>query len=203
MGFLGDVLVNGANRPRFGNALYGGFGRDFVTRDGQRVMLIALTGRQWSGLLRALDLAAEVAALEAETGADFTKDEGARFIHRLRLFPLFETAIGARALSELAPAFDSAGVTWGKYQSLYAAAHNDKRLFTANPMFEQIKHPSGQSYLAAGAPAAFSDEQRASVHPAPRIGAHTDEVLATLLGMSSSQIAALHDAGTVAGSSKT
>jgi 2-methylfumaryl-CoA isomerase len=202
MGFVGDVLVNGADRPRFGNAMYGGFGRDFVTRDGERVMLIALTAKQWAGLLRALDLSADVAALEAELGVTFA-DEGARFIHRSRLFPLFEPAIAARALSELAPAFDGAGVTWGRYQSLYAATHNDERLFTANPMFQQIKHPSGQSYLAAGAPAALSDEQRAAVLPAPRLGAHTDEVLATLLGMSSSQIAALHDAGTVAGSSKT
>jgi 2-methylfumaryl-CoA isomerase len=199
MGFVGDVLVNGQDRPRFGNALYGGFGRDFVTRDGQRVMLVALTGRQWNGLLRALNLGAQVATLEAETGADFAKDEGARFTHRRRLFPLFEAAIGARTLGELGPAFDEAGATWGQYQSLYAATHNDERLFTANPMFEQITHPSGHRYLAAGPPAALADEARMHVQRAPRLGEHTDEILATLLGLSGAQIAALHDSGTIAG----
>jgi len=34
--------------------------------------------------------------------------------------------------------------------------------------------------------------------PAPRLGEHTDEILSELLGMSSGEIAALHDARIVA-----
>lgn len=41
LGGIAEVLLEGANRPRLGNAVYGLFGRDFVTRDGVRTMLDA------------------------------------------------------------------------------------------------------------------------------------------------------------------
>ncbi len=47
LGYIGDVQVNGHARPALGNDLYGSFGRDFATADGRRVMIIALTPRQW------------------------------------------------------------------------------------------------------------------------------------------------------------
>jgi 2-methylfumaryl-CoA isomerase len=37
------------------------------------------------------------------------------------------------------------------------------------------------------------------VQPAPRLGQHTDEVLAEVLDMSGTEIGRLHDAGVVAG----
>jgi 2-methylfumaryl-CoA isomerase len=37
------------------------------------------------------------------------------------------------------------------------------------------------------------------VQAAPKLGAHTDQVLAEVLGMSAREIADLHDAGVVAG----
>jgi 2-methylfumaryl-CoA isomerase len=46
MGQVAEVLTAG-DRPRNGNALFGAFGRDFATADGQRVMVVAITGRQW------------------------------------------------------------------------------------------------------------------------------------------------------------
>ena len=38
-----------------------------------------------------------------------------------------------------------------------------------------------------------------SALPAPRLGAHTDEVLADILGLSAAAIGRLHDQGVVAG----
>src|SRR5438067_3735416 len=52
LGYIGDVQINGNARPAIGNDLYGSFGRDFVTADGRRVMIIALTPRQWRALGR-------------------------------------------------------------------------------------------------------------------------------------------------------
>ncbi|MEN9392711.1 MAG: hypothetical protein RLZZ104_1054, partial [Pseudomonadota bacterium] len=43
LGGLAEVLHSGANRPRLGNAVYGLFGRDFVTRDGVRTMIVVVT----------------------------------------------------------------------------------------------------------------------------------------------------------------
>jgi 2-methylfumaryl-CoA isomerase len=197
LGFAAEALLSG-DRGRLGNDLHGAFGRDFATADGGRVYLVAITPRQWRGLVQALGLAAGVAAVEAATGADFTADEGARFTHRARLFPLFEAAIARCTLAQLGPLLDAAGVTWGPYQTLAQAVAGDARLFTANPLFETIRHPSGLAYPAAGPAATLAAEPRGPVRAAPQLGADTDAVLAGLLGLDSGAIGRLHDAGIVA-----
>jgi len=198
-GMLAEVLTNGSDRPRMGNDLFGAFGRDFITADGQRVMVVAITPRQWSGLLKVLDLQVQVDALEAQLGVSFKQDEGARFIHRERLFPLFAAAFSRHDLATLQPAFDGAGVTWARYQSLHEAATSDARLFTANPMFQDVLHPSGLRYPASGPAASLPNTERAVLVPAPRLGEHTDEILAEWLHLSSAHIGQLHDRGIVAG----
>ena len=49
LGYIGEVCINDDERGRYGNYLYGAFGRDFATGDGKRIMLIALTAGQWRG----------------------------------------------------------------------------------------------------------------------------------------------------------
>ena len=197
LGFAAEALLHG-DRRRMGNDLFGAFGRDFGMGDGERIYLVAITPKQWRGLVAALALADEVAAIEAATGADFTADEGARFTHRARLFPLFRTAMAAQTLAELAPRLDAAGVTWGPYQTLAQAVHGDARLFTENPQFQTITHKSGLTYPAAGPAATLAGEARGAVRPAPQLGADTDDVLAEVLGLSSGTIGMLHDEGLVA-----
>jgi 2-methylfumaryl-CoA isomerase len=113
LGNIAEVATSGKDRPRYGNAMYGSFGRDFATADGQRMMIVAITQRQWLGLLTALDLQAEVAALERRHSVDFTKDEGARFIHREDLFEIVQRAVARRQFSELPELFEKLGVCWG------------------------------------------------------------------------------------------
>ena len=198
LGFTAEAMLTGHQRPRMGNDIFGAFGRDFTTRDGQTLMLLAITPKQWSKALEALGIAGEVGSLEAELGVSFTVDEGLRFTHRARLYPLFERAFAARTAAELAPAFDAGGVTWGAYQPLEAAL-DDPRLFKGNPVFQEVRHPSGLSYPAPGAMASIPQDARGAVRPAPRLGQHTDEILAEVLGMGEAEIARLHDAGVVAG----
>ncbi len=198
LGFTAETLLAGHQRPRMGNDIFGAFGRDFTTRDGQTLMLLAITPKQWSKALEVLGLAAQIAELEAELGVDFATDEGLRFTHRARLYPLFERAFAARTAAELTPAFDAGGVTWGAYQPLEKALE-DPRLYKDNPVFETVRHPSGLSYPAPGAMATLPRDRRGPVQPAPRLGQHTDEVLARVLEMSASEIGRLHDAGVVAG----
>lgn len=197
LGFAAEALLQG-DRGRLGNDLFGAFGRDFATADGLRIYLVAITPKQWRGLVAALGLGEAVAAVEAATGVDFTADEGARFTHRGLLFPLFEAAMAAQKLVELGPRLDAAGVTWGPYQTLAEAVHGDARLFTANPIFQTITHKSGLTYPAAGPAATLAGEPRGPVRPAPQLGADTDHVLGEVLGLSSSAIGALHDKGLVA-----
>lgn len=197
LGSVAEVLATG-DRPRMGNDLFGAFGRDFVTADARRLIVVAITPRQWSGLLATLDLTAAVAAIEAELGISFAQDEGLRFVHRARLFPLFEAAFAARDSSVLKPAFDAGGVTWGEYRTLHQAVTGDARLFTANPLFQTIRHPSGLTYPASGPAATLAGEPRRPLAPAPRLGEHSDQILAELLGLDSGAIGRLHDQGLVA-----
>lgn len=198
LGFTAETLLAGHQRPRMGNDIYGAFGRDFTTKDGQKLMLLAITPKQWSKALETLGIAGEAAAVEAELGVSFATDEGLRFTHRARLYPLFERAFAARTAADLTPAFDAGGVTWGAYQTLESALE-DPRLFKANPMFQDVAHPSGLSYPAPGAMATIPQDARGDVRPAPTLGQHTDEVLAEVLKMSDGEIARLHDAKIVAG----
>ncbi len=195
LGQIAEVLIGGHDRPRIGNALYGAFGRDFAARGGERLMVVAITARQWRNLIEVLGLADAVAALEAELGVAFAADEGLRFTWRDRLNPLFETAFASRSLSELGPLLDGAGVTYGAYQSLKAAVDGDAR-FAAS--LTEIDHPSGHRYPTPDFAAGVSGEIRTPPRAAPRLGQHTDEVLSQRLGLASAEIARLHDQGLVA-----
>jgi 2-methylfumaryl-CoA isomerase len=190
------VLYAGANRERLGNAVYGFFGRDFVTADGVRLMIIAITPPQWIALLKVLDIGAEVAAIEAERGVSLTRDEGLRFVHRDVLFPLVEAKVAQWDYAALAAALDKAGGCYGPYRTMLEAAR-DPTLVGENPIFGRSANPSGFDYPAAGAFATLPTLERGPPEPAPRLGQHSEEVLAERLGLSSGAIGALIDAGTV------
>ena len=198
MGMIAEVLTNG-DRPRFGNALYGAFGRDFATLDGERVMIVAITAKQWSGLLAALELEAAVAEVESARQMTFAGNEGTRFEHRDALFPLFEKAVAARTLAEVKSRFDARGVCWSPYRTLASALEREARFSLDRPLFTVLEHPSGVRYPAPGAAATIPESVRHPASRAPRLGEHTDEVLGEVLLMSPVEIAALHDEGIVRG----
>lgn len=194
LGSLAEVIVTGTDRPRLGNTVYGLFGRDFVTRDGVRIMIVVVTHRQWANLLHVLGLADAVAAIEVARRCSFARDDGLRYRHRDALFPLFEAAIGARAHAELASACDAAGIIHSAYRTMADAA-NDPALVDENPLFGACDNPSGAQYPAAGAFATLPALERQPPRPAPRLGADTEAVLAERLGLGDGAIARLIDLG--------
>ena len=197
LGGIAEVLHSNANRPRLGNAVYGLFGRDFVTRDGVRTMIVVVTHRQWANLLDALSLGEAVAAIEAARNVSFAKNDGLRFDHRDALYPLFETAIGARDHAELATALDAAGIVHSAYRTMLDAAQDD-RLVGNNPMFTAFDaNPSGFAYPAAGPFGTIPQQERGRPHAAPRNGQHSEEILAERLQLSTGEIARLIDSGIV------
>lgn len=193
LGNLAEVLAAGADRPKYGNDLFGAFGRDFETADGERIMVVAITPRQWKSLLKVLELHDAMGVLEQELGVSFLSDEGARFIYRERLIPLISKAIAARSLADLARAFNDIGVTWSRYQSLYRAYSEDPRLFQESPVFSDVNHPGGHRYPTPGAAAWIPSETRIDAGSAPEIGQDTDQVLADFLGLSDGEIGKLRD----------
>ncbi len=196
LGGIAEVLYSGSNRPRLGNAVYGLFGRDFVTADGVRTMIVVVTPRQWANLVAALNLGSAVAALEAERGVSFATDDGLRFTHRDALFPMFEAAIGARSHADLSAAFDAGGIVHSAYRTMQDAV-NDPALVADNPVFGSAPNPSGFDYPAAGSFATVPQLERQAPRSAPLNGSNSEEILAERLGLSSMQIATLIGAGTV------
>ncbi|KUR79895.1 CoA transferase [Novosphingobium sp. Fuku2-ISO-50] len=196
LGSLAEVITTGADRPRLGNTVFGLFGRDFLTRDGVRAMIVVVTHRQWANLIAVLGLGEAIARIEAERGVSFAHDDGLRYTHRDALFPLFEAAIGARAHAELAAAFDAAGIVHSAYRTMHEAVH-DPALVAENPIFGTSPNPSGATYPAAGAFATLPGTPREAPRPAPRNGQHSESVLSERLGLSSGEIARLIDSGIV------
>lgn len=193
LGQLAEVLLGGSDRPRGGNDLFGAFGRDFSTADGKKLMVAAITGRQWSDLVSALGLEPEIAAAEVELGVSFGSDEGLRYVHRERLWPIFERAFAARTLAGLSGLFDRTGVCWAPYRTVREAATAADRFGLVTPAMMTVAHPGG-TYPTPGAAASLADEGRLRPPPAPRLGQHTDEVLASVLGLSATELGRLHDA---------
>ena len=198
LGNVAEVSLSSADRPRSGNNLYGAFGRDFLAGDGTRFMIVAITPKQWSGMLAGLGIADTVDALQGALGVDFAADEGARYVHRAQLDPLVEAGFARFAVAELEQQFRQAGVTWSIYRTLAEALTTELRLFGDNPIFSSILHPGGATYAAPGAPARIPSDERFPPVAAPTIGRDTDLVLSDLLGLGDREIARLHDTGVVA-----
>lgn len=204
LGHLGQIAEahGGVDRPKMGNTLFGAFGRDFRTANGKRLMVVAITPRQWLGLVKSLELGEAVTAIESALGVSFAKDEGLRFQHREVLTPLVEAAMARRSSKKLSVDFDANGVCWGPYHTLRTALTDEPRLVSGNRLFSPVAHPGGQTYPTPGAAATLGDSERTDATRAPRLGEHTDQVLSQLLGLSAAQIGHLHDSGRVAGPQK-
>jgi 2-methylfumaryl-CoA isomerase len=176
LGLIGEAVLEAEPRGRFGNDVYGTFGRDFGTREGRRVMVLALTARQWVSLGKATGLRDDFAELELRVGADF-RNEGDRWNYRKELCELLEAWVSQRELAEVRQAFDQHGVLWSPYQTVKQLVAEDRRASTANPMFSEVHHPGLGRYLTAGSPLRFGAVGALAARPAPTLGQHTQEVL--------------------------
>ncbi len=198
LGIIGEVTINGSDRPKYGNALFGAYGQDFACADGQRVMIIGLTARQWRAIETVTGSAAEMEAIARRLSLDFSR-EGDRFLARAAITEVLAPWFAARRVDEFATAFTKAGVTWSIFRSFGGALREDPDLSIDNPMFKPVHQPGIGTYLVPGTPFAFSDHDRADPRPAPVLGENTEEVLADVLGLGSGQIGDLMDARIVSG----
>ena len=198
LGKIAEVQVNHHERLKDGNYLYGAFGRDFLTRDGRRVMIVALTLRQWRNLVKATGLSDAFDSIAKHMDVDLDQ-EGGRFAARELIGATLKPWVLRHTQAELGELFDRHGVSWGPYQTFTQLVTEDPRCSSANPMFEEVEQPGIGSFLMPGSPLVFSDLERRPPERAPLLGEHTEEVLAGVLGMSDAEIGRLHDRGVVAG----
>ncbi|MEH6591844.1 MAG: CoA transferase [Halioglobus sp.] len=198
LGYIGEVIVNGTERGPVGNHIYGTFGRDFKSRDGGRVMIVGVSANQWQAILKVTGQEQAVSDLGRSMGLDFNQ-EGDRYTGREAICRLLEPWFAQRDFATVTEQLEIFGVCWGKYQSVSELVRSDADCSTENPLFEQIEQPGIGEYLMPQNPLGFTAAERHSVRPAPRLGQHTDEILAEILGLASGEIGRYHDAGIVAG----
>ena len=201
-GAMAEMLYRGDDRERLGNAIWGAFGRDFRSGDGVRFMVAALTAKQWDGLVGAFEIAEQIGELEAEVGVRFADGDHPRFVHRHKLFDLFQSVADRHDYEVLAARMGQHGCTFERYRTMHEAA-NDPVLIDQNPLFgPSPANPSGFEYPATRSFANMPEKEAGAPAPAPYLGQHSEEVLAERLGLSSGAIGKLVDGGTVALSDK-
>lgn len=198
LGYVGDVQINGHARPPLGNDLYGSFGRDFATADGRRIIIIALTPRQWRGLGSATGLTDKLTLVGEMMEVDLDTETG-RFEARDAIAALLSRWCAARNLAEIEQIFAGSGVLWGPFQDFIGLVRDDPRCSAANPLFSEVEQPGIGRYLMPGLPVDFAAARREPTRPAPLLGQHTDEVLSGVLGLPAAEIARLRDSGVAAG----
>lgn len=188
LGLMAEVELLGEERPNLGNYIYGAFGRDFGTRDGQRLMVAGISAGQWKALCTVCELDAEMAAL----------DEGARFAARERIAERIAAWCSQRDMAEVARLFDQHKVCWGPYRTVRGLVQDDPRVGAANPVYERVQTPGIGSHITAGTAVRLAAQQRSPTQPAPWLGEHTEQVLHEVLGLDGAAIGRLMDAGVVA-----
>ncbi len=228
LGYVAEVQINGADRPRCGNDLYGAFGAELQTADGAHLYVVAISPKQWSSLLEATGTAQAVDSIAERRGLDFS-DEGDRYRARHEIRAEMEAWAGTRSMALARQDLDAHGVCWGPYQSFAELVANDPRVSSKAGLFAEVQQPGIGAYLAPGSPinfmpvatttasttratvgatavagelAATSPSQEVVDRRAPLLGEHTDEVLSDWLGLSTREIGRLHAAGVVAGTAK-
>jgi 2-methylfumaryl-CoA isomerase len=198
LGFLAEAQVSRVVRKRYGNYLYGGFARDFTTRDGGRVMVVALTKRHWADLLTATELVDVVGALEKSLGVDFASEDD-RFEYREVLAGLLSRWFSRADLAGVKAALAGTSLLWSTYNTFtdLVADTGDGPEIAGNPMMALIDQPGVGPHLAPGLPVSLDGSSPRPVR-APVLGEHTDDLLGRL-GLSGGEIADLHERGVVRG----
>jgi 2-methylfumaryl-CoA isomerase len=198
LGYLAQAQLLREDRVSVGNDLYGAFGRDFPTCDERRVMVVAISGRQWQSLVDATQIGEHLPAIEKALGLDLSK-EGDRYQARDAIAAFIAPFIARHDLVDLRSIFDQHGVCWGPYQSFLQLVEEDPRCSTQNPMFAMVDQPGVGRVLAPRTPLDYREIDRNSPAPAPRLGQHTEEILLEVLNLSAHDVGLLHDNGIVAG----
>jgi 2-methylfumaryl-CoA isomerase len=199
LGYMGEAAVNQVDRPRFGNEIFGTFGRDFQTKDGRFVMICIFSDRHVDALASAGGFADSFKKIEAAKGVDLKTDAG-RWLVRAELCAIIEPWVAAQTADEVGAALKKAGALWAPYQTFRELAA-DKENVLDNPLFTVLDQPGIGRYPVAASPLQFGAIPRQPPRTAPVLGQHTDEILSAILGLPDHEIARLHDEKVVGGPS--
>lgn len=182
-------LVSGAVPPRFGTGHpnivpY----QTVVTADGY-LMLAVGNDAQFQVFCEA------IGAMTLLTDARFETNAG-RVVHREALLAILAPLLSARTSADWQARFDAAGVPCGPVNDL-AAVFAHPQVAARGLVFETEHSVLGALPQIAN-PVRGDEAPARTALPPPRLGEHTDEVLAEF-GLNSTAIARLRESGVVAG----
>ena len=160
-------------------------------------MVIAVSPKQWFGLLKITQLEEKAKQIEKDTGLNFNK-EGDRYHARKELFAIFAPWVAERNLAEVSALFDEVGVCWDKYQSITELVENDPDCSAQNPIFSETEQTGIGTYPVSGGASQFMGQKRESAKPGPTLGQHTNQILSEVLNLDEHNIQKLHRDGIVA-----
>ena len=176
VGILAEAELTGHSRARDGNWIYGTFGTDFPTREDRRIMLVAVTDKQWHALVDAMDLRQQMADLAKAFNADLSREE-----ERWRIRGAIAALIGSwteqHSLEQIRQAFAGTAVCWSPFNDVTQMLEEDWRASERNSLFTRIPHPGVDPILTPNSPLRFSAHGRNNARPAPVLGADTAAVL--------------------------
>lgn len=194
LGLLTEPQVNGTQRERLGNTIYGQYGQDFTSSDGVAFMVVILTPRHFRDMVDVTGTGSAVAALAEALGVDFNV-EGDRYRYRDVLSGLFAAWFADHTAEQVTAALSRTTVLFERYRTFAEVVQDPK--VTDNALFSRLSQPGVGDYLAAGLPAAFDGVHPASA-AAPVLGQDTAAVLTENLGLTAADIARLTDTKTIA-----
>jgi 2-methylfumaryl-CoA isomerase len=201
LGFVGDVVVNGRERLRDGNYLFGSFGCDFPTADGQRVMVVALTERHWRKLVELTGIGGAISALEQSLAVDLSAEED-RYRYREVLEALIRPWFSARTYDEVTEGLDRAKVLWGPYRTIENLVNDPQSLLHLGPLMVDVDQPGIGTFPIPRPVLAFSRSGRDDPAPAPTLGNDTDAVLGELLGLGEVELNDLRKRAVIGGGAR-
>lgn len=193
LGWLAEAEVTQRGRPRLGNHVFGSFGVDFATADGEHVMVVALTETQWGALCQVTNTTAVFEALAVSLGADLA-DEAERYRLRETIAGILRPWFAERSMAQVSAQLDAARVLWGPYRDMAEAARVARE--TTDSITAEIEQPGIGPMLATASPLRWSGHFETPA-PAPALGADTENVLAEVLNLSQTEIGRLLDRGVV------
>ena len=153
----------------------------FACADGEYVMVGAFTRGFWRNLCRALGHE------EWITDARF-KSNPVRLANRALLVGALESIFATRTRAEWLAVLDAADVPNSPVLELHEAVHTEQ--VEHNGSIQSIDH-AGHPVRVAGCPIKVDQWHGAPAEPAPRLGADTNAVLQSMLGLGQEELAGL------------
>ena len=193
LGFLTEPMVNGTQRERLGNAIYGQYGQTFVSADGVAFMVVALTGRHFRDLTELTGTTRRWPRWpERWTSTSPTRGSDSGTAKRCP---------GCSACGSPNTTRSRSPPGWRRRRSCGSAtARSPRRPPTrrSRPIrcSRRCISPAWGSYLAPGLPFSI-DGVRIPAVAAPALGDDTAAVLVERLGTSTEELGRLRESGTV------